>query len=172
MVSSINQLEDTLENAYKSTPKLPENARKTLVDLSPWLSLVAGVLMLAAALSIWNWVHLTTGLVNYANSLSAIYGTAPVVTNEWSLMLWISFFILLGEAIFYLLAFPGLRAKQKRGWDMLFYAVLLNVAYGIFVAFTAYGGVSTFIGTVLGAAIALYFLYQVRGLYPAVKAKK
>ncbi len=172
MVSTLQPLDAQLAKVYKNRLDLPENARKTLVNWSPWLSLIAGVLMLAAAASIWNWVHLTSGIVDYANSLAAIYGASPVVTNDWSLMLWVSFFVLLGEAAVYLLAFPGLRAKQKRGWDMLFYGVLLNLVYGVVVLFTTYGGFGSLIGTLIGAAIAFYFLYQVRSHYKEAKASK
>jgi hypothetical protein len=37
--------------------------------------------------------------------------------------------------------------------------------------FTDYGNVSNLIGTLIGSAVGLYFLYQLRGSYSEVKAK-
>lgn len=171
MSSLANQLETKLGDLYRGLPNMPEKYRKVLVDAMPWLSLVVGIISLIAALSIWNWVHTADQIVNYANSLSAIYGTAPVVTNSWSAMLWLGLISLLVQALIYLGAFPGLRAHKKSGWNLLFYGSLLNVVYGIIVLFTSYGGFGQLIGSVIASAIGLYLLYQVRSYYTGVSAK-
>lgn len=174
MSSVLANLETKLGELYKSAPNLPEKYRKLLVDWVPWLSLAAGVLSLWAAWMIWHWVHLVAPVVDYLDSISAYYRTGPVIvaTNHWSLMLWVSIIVLLAEAVIYLLAFPGLRAKKKNGWDMLFYGALLNIAYGIAVLFTSYGGFGQLIGTVIGTAVGLYFLYQVRSYYTGSSEKR
>lgn len=165
MSSALNQLETKLGDLYKGLPNIPEKYRKTLVDAMPWLSLVVGVLSLLAVLSIWRWVNAADQIVNYANSLSAIYGASPVVTNSWSIMLWLGLIALLVQAIIYIAAFPGLRAHKKSGWNLLFYGAMLNIVYGVIVLFTAYGGFGQLIGSVIGSAIGLYLLYQVRSYY-------
>ena len=74
------------------------------------------------------------------------------------------------------LLFPGTREKKKSGWNLLFYALLINVAYGFVVMFTDYGSVGSFIGSLIGSAIGGYFLFQIRSSYsksaPTRKAKK
>src|SRR6185437_8492211 len=87
------------------------------------------------------------------------------VTNRWSLMLWLGLIALLVQAIIYIAAFPGLREHKKNGWNLLFYGALLNVVYGVIVLFTAYGGMSQLIWSVIGSAIGFYLLYQVRSYY-------
>ena len=62
-------------------------------------------------------------------------------------------------------AFSGLKARKKSGWNLLYYALLLNLAYGIVMAFTNYGGFSYLIGAVIGSAIGLYLLFQIRSSY-------
>jgi uncharacterized membrane protein HdeD (DUF308 family) len=76
-------------------------------------------------------------------------------------------------AVVYIVAFPALRARKKSGWDLLFYAALLNIVYGFVTLFTDYGSVGNLVGTIIGSAIGLYFLFQIRSLYlkaPATSA--
>ncbi len=72
----------------------------------------------------------------------------------------------------YIAAFPGTKARKKSGWDLLFYALLINVVYGIVVAFTDYGGFGSLIGSLVGSAIGAYFLFQIRVSYSTGKAAK
>jgi hypothetical protein len=54
----------------------------------------------------------------------------------------------------------------------MFYALLVNVAYGVVMLFTNYGGIGTLLSTLIGSAIGLYLLFQIRssyGLHPAHK---
>ncbi len=53
----------------------------------------------------------------------------------------------------------------------MFYAFLVNVIYGIFILFTDYGGLGSLIGAVIGSAIGLYLLFQIRGNYNRFKPK-
>ena len=166
MSHMVSQLEDTLGKAYKQLPNLPATWQKALVRWAPWLSLIVGLLSLWAAYEIWHWVHLTTQIYNDVNAWSALYGYGPrVVTNHWSFMLWLSVLVLIAEAVIYLLAFPALQATKKAGWDLLFYGALANVAYGVVVLFTSYGDLGQLVWSVIGAAIGLYFLYQIRSYY-------
>lgn len=170
MSSALHQLETKLGDLYKGLPNIPDKYRKTLVDAMPWLSLVVGVLSLLAVLSIWRWVHVADQAANYVNSLSAIYGAGQVVTNSWSLMLWLGLIALLVQAVIYLAAFPGLRERKKKGWNLLFYGALLNITYGVIVLFTSYGGFGQLLGSLIGSAIGLYLLYQVRSSYTGAMA--
>ena len=56
-----------------------------------------------------------------------------------------------------LLSIPGLFAKTKAGWRMLYYSTLLNLVYAIF----SYNLFSGLIGIIIG----FYFLFQVREYY-------
>lgn len=169
-MASISELEKSLGDLYKGAPKLPTGFKKGLVQWLPWLSLIAGAIGLWSAWVIWTWARAADDLVDLANRLSVTYGGGQVVSNRWSLMLWIGVIVLLVEAVIYLLAFPGLRDRKKAGWNYLFYGALLNVAYGVVVMFTSYGGVGNLIASIIGTAIGFYFLYQIREYYAGAKA--
>ncbi len=80
-------------------------------------------------------------------------------------MIWLSIAVLVVEALLYIAAFNPTKARKKSGWDLLFYALLVNVAYGIVVAFTYYGGIGRLLGSLIGSAIGFYFLFQIRASY-------
>lgn len=162
-------LEDNFNELSKSLPALPAGGRKVLVEWAPWLSLLGGLASLWTAWALWHWAHTVNELVNFANNLSAAYGGTAVSTPKMTFGIWLGIIVLALEGIIYLLAFPGLRDRKKSGWNMLYWGVLLNVAYGLVVMFTDYGTVGSFIGSLIGSAIGLYFLFQIRSAYTVDK---
>jgi hypothetical protein len=172
-MSALKSLETSLEDIFvKKAPALPENAKKSIVEYLPWINLVLGVLSLWAAYTLWHWANYANKLVDYANSLSAAYGGSTVAVDRLTPLVWLSLAVLAVMAAVYILAFPALRARKKSGWDLLFYAALLNVVYGLVSMFTDYGSFSNLLGTVIGSAIGFYFLFQIRGQYLKAPAAK
>ena len=172
-MSSVNKLEDSLAGLYKGAPHLPENARKTLVQWVPWINLVVGLLTLWMAWGIWHWAHYSAAInsaINYVNSIGAAYGVAPI-THRFSVGIWLVLIVSLVEAALLLMAFSPTKDHKKSGWDLMFYVALLNVVAGVVYVFTDYGGVSHLIGEIIGSAIGLYFLFEIRSYYKAQPAK-
>jgi hypothetical protein len=173
-MSALQSLENSLEDVFvKQAPALPANAKKTIVEWLPWINLVLGILALWAAWALWHWANYANKLVDYANSLSAAYGGPAVATGRLTVTVWLSLVVMAAMAVVYIVAFPALRARKKSGWDLLFYAALLNIVYGFVTLFTDYGSVGNLVGTIIGSAIGLYFLFQIRSLYlkaPAASA--
>ncbi len=173
-MSALNSLEDSLDELFvKKAPALPDGGKKFLVEFLPWINLVLGLLTLYSVYIIWHWAHLASSFINYANTLSAAYG-GPAVANvdRLSAGLWLGLGVLTVEALLYLMAFPATRARKKSGWDLMFYASLVNIVYGVVIIFTSYGGPSNFIGSLIGSAIGLYLLFQIRASYLKAPAKK
>jgi hypothetical protein len=166
VISSLKPLESSFNDMFgKKAPPLPSNGKKALVQYLPWINLILGLLTLYTVYVLWHWAHYASSLLNYANSLSAAYGGPTVATNRMDAALWLGLLVLLVEALLFVAAFPGTRDRKKAGWDLLFYAALVNVAYGVVILFSNYGGLGSLVGTVIGSAIGLYFLFQIRGSY-------
>jgi hypothetical protein len=164
----LDGLEKSLEGVFvKSAPKLPERGKEVLVEWLPWINLILGVLTLWAVWWLWHWAHLANGLVNYVNDLSRAYGGSGVAVHRMGAMVWLGIIVLAIEAVLFIMAFPATRARAKRGWDLMFYALLVNLVYGVIVIFTDYGGVGNFIGYLIGTVIGLWFLFQIRSKYVA-----
>ena len=168
-MSALESLEKSLDNLFvKNAPALPKGGKDFLVQVLPWLNLIFGVLSLWSALVLWRWAHAADSLVDYANRLSAAYGGPAVATNRLSVTVWLALVVLVVEGLLMIAAFPGTRERKKSGWNYVFYASLVNVAYAVVILFTDYGGVGSFIWSLLVSAIGLYLLFQIRSAYKGV----
>lgn len=157
-MSAFPSLENKLDEIFvKKAPPLSPNARRAIVAYLPYINLLLGVLTLLVA---W-------GLYDAAHSVDYLIGS-PVVVSHLTFTVWLAISVLTIEAVIFIAAFPASKARKKSGWDLIFYAFLINVAYGIAAIFTEYGGMGRLIGSLVGSAIGLYLLFQIRGNYDSV----
>lgn len=165
-MSALQPLETTLNDLFvKNAPPLPDGGKKALVQYLPWINLAFGLFSLYSVWVLWHWAHFANQFINYANSLSAITGGPTVSTNRMGLAVWLALGVLLVEAVLYLLAFPATRDRKKSGWDLMFYAALVNIVYAVVVMFSNYGGIGSLLVSLVGSAIGLYLLFQIRASY-------
>lgn len=165
-MTALSDVEKRLNEVFVAkAPALPDNAKKWIVEYLPWINVILGLFALWAVYTLWHWARWTSEWADYANSLTAIYGGTPISTNRWTFTVWLSLAVLLVQALVYILAFPALKARKKTGWNLLFYAALLNIVYGLIVMFSEYGNLGSLIGSVIGTGIGLYFLFQIRSVY-------
>lgn len=174
-MSALQPLEKNLNDLFvKKAPPLPAAGKKALVEYLPWINLVLGLLELFGVYGLWHWAHLadnlSNGLINYANSVSSAYGGPAISATRMSLGLWLGLILLGVQALMYIAAFPGTRERRKSGWNLLFYALLLNIVYGVIIMFTSYGGFGNLIGAVIGSGLGLYLLFQIRSSYTKAPA--
>jgi hypothetical protein len=152
-------LENALDKLFvRHAPSLPRNGKKTLIEYLPWLSLALGLLALYAVYALWHWAHLVNSLLTYS-------GGSGTAGNHLSFGVWLGLIVLGAEALLYLAAFPAIRARQKTGWNLMFYALLVNAAYGVVIASTAYGSLGNLLVTLIASAAGLYLLFQIRTSY-------
>lgn len=167
MKALTDKLENSLADVFKAAPKIPENGRKALVNWMPWIALVFGVLQVWAAYALWRLYDRYDGALNYVNSVARSFGV-ETATPEVNIFFWLALVLLALSGVILLLAYPGLKARKKSGWNWLFYGELLSVVYAVVSLFFdgAYGGgVGRFIGALIGAAIGFYLLFQIRDHY-------
>ena len=165
-MAMLTDLENSLEKVFvKSAPKLPEKGKEMLVSWLPWINLVLGILTLWSVYWLWQWANTANNLADFANELSRVYGSGDVVSRDLTAMVWVGLGVLAVEAVLFIMAFQATRARAKRGWDLMFYALLVNLVYGVLVIFTDYGGVGSFIGYLIGSVIGLWLLFQIRSKY-------
>ena len=166
----LSGLEKALAGVFKGAPSLPKGFISWLVKYLPWLAILGAVSTFWVSWLLWDWAH--SPMAEWLNTWAAYYEGLGVDINSMDVGMWISFVILLISGALYLLAFPGLKAKRKAGWNLLFLGVLINLVYGIVVAFTDYGGASNLIGSILGAGIGWYVLFQIRDNYSITSRTK
>lgn len=159
----LEKLETTLDDVLnkKAPVKIPENGRKSLAGALWWLALIFGVLSLWGAWALWRVGHWVDTWVDYANSMTSVYG----VSNELGVMYYLALVVLVVSAVMALLAAPGLKAMKKSGWNLLFYSMLVNAVYGVVVLFANYGGFGDMLVAFLGSLVGAYLLFQVRSQF-------
>ena len=163
--NQLKKAEDGLAGLFSKLPAMPENGKKTLVEWFPWISLVFGVLSLLAVLSFWRTAHAVDRLIDYSNAFSRAYGTGTV-SNNLGLFFYLTLAVAFVTGLLGVVAFSGLKARsKKKGWNLLFLSQLVSLGAGILGAFSDYRYGAGIIGTLLGAAIGFYLLYQVRSYY-------
>ncbi len=150
--------------------QLSESSRRTIVNNMPWLALLLGILSLLATLSLWRWSHTTQASIDYLNQLSQELGGKTITAQRLTVFVWCSMAILFAEALIFLSAFSGTRKRRKAGWNMIFYALLINIIYGIVITLSAYDGGGRLIISLLTSTLGLYFLFQIRSYYLGRKA--
>ena len=142
--NSGQQLQSMLEEWFKKLPSLPASAVDGLYSIAPWIALVFGVIGVLGALSGFGAL---TFLAPFAvmGGASSYYGLGIISTVGW-----------LVASVLMLLAFGGLKAGKISGWNMLFWSEVVSVVSSL-VAFS--------LGTVVGAAIGFYLLFQIKSKY-------
>lgn len=173
-MADVKVLETKLNEVFgEKAPALPEGGKKFLVDIAPWLTLLGAIGSVLGAWALWQAAHYVSNYANFANELSRAYGDGTTVsTSQMTLFVWLGVGLMLVNAALYFMAFNPLKAHQKKGWDLLFYVMLLNVAYSVVSIFIDSRGFGSFLMSLVGTAIGTWLLFQVRPAYLAKKSEE
>lgn len=161
----VHKLEKSLQDLFKDLPPLPPNGKKKLVEFWPWLALIAGVLQIVAAWGLWTLVHTTQPFIDFANELFRSYDVGYSALDKF--VIYVGIGTLLVEGVILIMAFSPLQKHLKRGWDLLFLGLLINVAYAVLSIFMVNGGFGNFVMNLIGSGLGMYLLFQIRDVYQA-----
>jgi hypothetical protein len=144
----LNDLAKTLDKSYAKLPALPKGARDFISQMSPWLALIFGVLAILAGITAFN-------SISFFSSLAVIAGASGFAFSAI-----LSMIILVIEGVIELMAYSPLKAGKVKGWNLLYYGLILSLVSSI-----VYLNVSSIISSLIGALIGYYFLYQIKSYY-------
>ncbi len=146
--AQMGKLEHWMEPLFAKFPHVPENGRKTLASIAPWLALIFGVLGVFAMVTL--------------GFFSLLFSPFILLSGGGAgLLMFVAMAVGLIGSILDLLAFGPLRSRRKKGWNYLFYGSIL-------------GAVSTILGVLLGdssiasllfAVVGLWLLFEIRPQY-------
>lgn len=162
-MGQLDKLEATLGEALdKKAPfKIPEGGRKALAGAMWWLAGLGGLAQMYTAWRLWDNWHVVNEWAEAANAWARAYGVDAGV-GELGAGFYLSLVVLAVSGALLLLAVPGLKAFKKAGWNLVFYSLLVNVVYGVVIAFTSYGTFGDLLGAAVGSLVGAYLLFQVR----------
>lgn len=170
-MKELQKVENGLGKLFESAPKISESGRESIVKALPVLALVFGALQLVAAYWLSKLARAVEALDNLARSFGAITGVSYGPSGADKFMIYVGVALLVVDAVLLLLAYSGLAKRKKRGWDLLFLGALVNVAYGVLSLFITGRGFGTLVFSVIGSALTMWILFQVRGKYTGVREK-
>lgn len=165
MAEKMSGLEVVLDDLFvRNSPRLPRSGRKALVAWMPVITLFMSIISLASTWGLWHWAHSGDKFIGACNAYS-VSGCGNTIVSRFSTWLWVALVFMALEGILYLLAFPGLTSRTKSSWNLLYYALLVNIVYAVASLFTYYNRVLHFLAALLGSTFGLYVLFQVRRSY-------
>ncbi len=173
-MAKLGKLENGLNNSLgkKAPYQLPEKTRKALVQYMPVIALVVGILQLLAAWGLWRLGHVAERWVDYTRRIDDVYGM-HYTAQHLGPFYYLALFVLVVGGLMLVIAYNGLKNHQKSGWNLLFYSLLLNTAYGVLRLFTDEGnGFAAFFGALIGSLVGAYVLFQIRSYYLTGAARK
>jgi hypothetical protein len=139
----------SLEDAYKSLPKLPKGFTDFLVTVTPWLTLIGGVLL-----------FVVVGILGFIGLIASIAATVLALAPQYVIMMIITLAIAVVQGALMLLAFKPLQQKSLAGWRMLAYVELLSVVSTILTL-----SVAGIIWGLIWNAVGFYILFQIKSYY-------
>lgn len=160
----MKELENKLNEMLvtKAPVQLPENVRK-------WIGTYAWVFALVGlVLGVLAFFPLLAGL-GIVSTFGVAYGSGRLLVLAWlSLIAMAAYLIVLG------IATPKLKAKQPRGWDLIFYATLAYFVYDVVYAlsYISAAAIMGLIWNLLWLTVSLYFIFQVRSQFKGSAKKK
>ena len=152
-------LEESIAKIHKDLPHLPKAITTWLVENAWWLVIIGLVIGAVGALTAIT--AMTAGSLVVGAMLGASVGGAVWASSAVNLIVLVLLVAIEAMAI------QPLKAKQKRGWDLLFVASLVSVA-GSLVGALLSGPLGVVVGIVwalVGAAVAWYVLFELRAHY-------
>lgn len=174
----LTKLEHQVLKWLKGVPHLPKSARSWLGENIWWIAVVALVFTGIAALVTFTGILgaiAVSGTVATSYFVTATFTAWAIVTGTVALVFLVLEAIILGMAI------NPLKAKQKKGWVLLFALWILGTVSIVVSAILSLNPLDFITGILFGAvwvAVSGYFLFEIHSEFAhvekskAVKAKK
>ena len=162
----VNKTETRAADWYSKLPHLPLAFRQWLGANIWWLTLIGVIL---AALAVVNIIFFGAIAALFVVGLGGPVGAA--IVGAGLLVALVAFAGVIIEGIIAAIAIKPLKDRQKKGWSLLLLLVLVQVGLAV-VAFVFGFDLSTLIMNVLWAAVAGYFLFEIRDQFGSVASVK
>lgn len=137
---------DKIGDMFKSLPKLPQGLVEFFVKVTPYLALLGAVLSL-----------LSSPVLGLLTVLTLITLNPLIVITTL-----ISAVLALVVAVLLFMAYGPLKARQPKGWMLLFWITIIDAIQAVLGLIYSPSGV---IGSLVFLAISFYVLYQMRPWY-------
>ncbi|MEO6727662.1 MAG: hypothetical protein ABIM96_01920 [Candidatus Saccharimonas sp.] len=139
---------------YTKVPfKFPKAAKDMIVQFGPWITLVVALFSLPVIFAVFA-----------ASTVVSYYGVLAGVS--YGPMYYVSILVLAVQVVLMFVSVAPLLKRQRKGWQLVFYASTISVIYSLFSSFS-YGffAIAGLLWGLIGAAISYYVIFQIRSYY-------
>jgi uncharacterized membrane protein YhaH (DUF805 family) len=165
MMEFIGKLEKIVLGWTKSVPHLPVVAQKWLGTNVWWIALVGAILSAIAVLFALTGLFALMAIVGAPSNAYYVYGG---YTGTAILSGVISLIFLAANGLLLALAVNPLKAKQKKGWVLLFLTLLveaLSVVVNAVLSFSVLGFIMAILFGAIALAIGAYFVFEIHSQF-------
>ncbi|HRV75928.1 MAG: hypothetical protein H6799_01310 [Candidatus Nomurabacteria bacterium] len=164
-MKELQKAEVSVGKMLSGLPNISESARESVAKVMPLLALIGGLFQLAAAYWVYKLAHVAEQVDQFIKSYSVLTGGVYGLSSTDKFLIYVGALVLLVEALVLLMAYSGLKDREKRGWDMLFLAALINVGYSVVSLFITGRGFGSFLFGLVGSAFGFWLLFQIKSKY-------
>jgi NADH:ubiquinone oxidoreductase subunit 4 (subunit M) len=168
----LTQLEHKIASWFKAVPGLPSGSRKWLGD-NAWIITI--VFLVSIVLSIMLGVSGLDRQLSMMNSSASSYYVSSA-GETWSVIVTsISLAFLTIQAVLLAFAIKPLKEKQKKGWVLLFAALLVDaiaIAVNALLSLNLIVFIISILFNAIGLAVIGYFLYEIHGQFAHVEKSR
>lgn len=164
-MESIKKLENMIEGWLKPLPHLPANAQKWIAINIWWLELIGVVILAFSGIALLGTLGLALGITSTIFGVSTFSGLIAISSI-------VSLASKAASVVVMAFAISPLKSLKKKGWDLLFIALLINcvsVVLSALIYFNAMNFITSLLSGAVGAAIGAYFLFEIRSYFVSVK---
>ncbi len=168
-MDALSKLERTIKGWLKDVPHLPAGVRTWLGDNVWWIVVIGTVLTGIGALGLLG--ALITHLTSLGSPVVSYYASTTFV--GWLIVnAAVGLFFTAIEFLLMAFAISPLKAKQKKGWVLLFASWLVAIiamVVGAVLTLNPLGFVGNLIFGTLWIAVTAYFLFEIHGEFAHVE---
>lgn len=163
----VKKIEKMAEGWLKPFPHLPTNAQKWIAINIWWLELIGVIIMAFSGIGILGSLGLAMGMTSAILGISTFSGMLAISSI-------ISLVSMAASVVVMAMAIRPLKELKKKGWDLLFIAILINcfsVVLSAAIRFSFFAFISSILSGAIIIAISTYFLFEIRSFFVSVKKK-
>ena len=163
-MATVKDIESTMARWYRNVPHLPKGGREWLADNVWWLALIGAIV---SVIGLFGAIPLLFALLTFdsvVNGVSIYANVNPAGRGLFTLNLFVTVIVYIVTTVILVLSVNPLRAKARRGWELLFWSLLIEFAIGAVVAIVSLA-VSSLISDILAALIGGYLLFEIRDYF-------
>lgn len=162
----VKKIEKLVEEWIRPLPRLPKSAQKWVAINIWWLQLVGVVVLAISGVGILATLSLALNANTAVFDLSNLGGITMPIISIISLVSMLLNVIVMGMAV------SPLKSFKRKGWDLLFIAVLIN-CFSVFLSAITRLSFSAFVSSVFSGAVIIiistYLLFEIRSFFVSTK---